>query len=103
MEFEPEGRRKGKQRGQSKMLFLFFHIPAQRILHSNPPVRVDSWEDQEARGCPLGQTVTVLMALELGAWLVGMESGEEYRPCGRKKRVSPSMKKKRKVFLLRIA
>ena len=66
-------------------------------------MRVDSWEDQEARGCPLGQTVTVLMALELGAWLVGMESGEEYRPCGRKERVSPSMKKKRKVFLLRIA
>lgn len=49
------------------MLFLFFHIPAQRILHSNPPVRVGSWEDQEARGCHLGQTVTVLMALELGA------------------------------------
>ena len=85
------------------MLFLFFHIPAQRILHSNPPVKVESWENQEARGYTLGQTVTVLMGLELGAWLVGMESGEEYRPCGRNERVSPSKKKKRKVFLLRIA
>ena len=75
-ELEPEGRRKGKQRGQGKMLFLFFHIPAQRILHSNPPVRVGSWEDQEARGCPLGQTVTVLMALEPGAWLGGTGNGE---------------------------
>lgn len=58
------------------MLFLFFYIPAQKILHSNPPVRVGSWEDQEAKGCPLGKTVTVLMALEMGAWLVGTGNGE---------------------------